>query len=106
MGVTRELSSYVKVSAICQMVGEMQELGQEVTIADVAAFLGCTKETAKKYLDKSLCFGKVICNEVPYRSNRTMFVYELGEHGKEMFNSELWKSAKNSVLVKRGVINE
>ena len=104
MNITRKLSSYTITNAIAQVVGEMREMGQDVSLSDIAAFLGCTKETAKKYATKAIWSDKLMALQKPYRPNRTMYVYALGKAGHQSFNCPAYQFAKRAVLIQRGII--
>lgn len=103
MNITRKINPYTITCAIAQMVGELDQLGQTVKLADIAAFLGCTKATAQKYTTKAIWSKKLVCVTVPYRQHR-MFTYKLGVMGDKCFNSDNWKLAKHTVLVAKGII--
>lgn len=106
MSVTRKLPSFTITCAVAQVVGELEMLGHEAGLSDIAAFLGCTKETAKKYATKCIWSEKLVAYQKPYRPNRTMYVYHLGAKGRECLNTENYLIAKRSVLAARGIINE
>lgn len=104
MKAVRVLQSSQITCAITQVVGELTELGQEVRISDIAAFLGCTKATARRYLNKALWSEKLQSHCNPYRGSAVVYTYTLGKRGKVEFNSDNYKSAKKSVLEIRGVV--
>lgn len=104
MKVVKKLSTYQVLLAIVQVVGEMQDIKQECLISDIAAFLGCTKQTAKKYIDKSVWDCKLWQDEKPYRTSAKIYSYRLTERGMRIYNSPNAKSARRSVLEIRGVV--
>lgn len=106
MNITRKFSPYVVTCAIGQLVGELGYLGNEVRVSDIAAFLGCTKATARVYIKRAIVGGKIAQEDKYYRSNRTMYTYILGESGERLFGCKNWVASKEAILIARGIINE
>lgn len=104
MNFTRKLSPRAIKLAIVQAVGEMRALSQDVRISDIAHYLCCTKETAKKHLDKAEFFGAIEHAVHSYRKptiknpkGSTYYTYHLTDYGRKLFNSEQAKDAKKTI---------
>lgn len=104
MKPVRSMSSYRLHRAIIQAVGELQNLGQEVRITDVAQFLNCSKPTAQYHLSRMQMFGAITMTPRKYRSNAYVFIIELTELGRRTFNSQVAIEAKSAVFAMRGII--
>lgn len=110
MSATKKLPRHVITCAIAQVVGELDELGQEASLSAIAAFLGCTKRTAQKYATKAIWSKKLKCVPIEYRKPTPKnpqgvkkLTYKLDTYGVSKFNSDEFLLAKKSVYETRGV---
>lgn len=106
MNITRKLTANQLKLAIVQLVGEMRDMSHDARIADIAAYLRCTKQTAKKHIDKTVWAYAIKCVEHEYRKpteknpqGAKLFTYELTEHGARLFNSIHAKDVKNLIAM-------
>jgi len=104
MKVVRNLTAYHLHHAVIQAVGELQNFGQDVRVADVAQFLGCSKPTATYHLRRMVMFKLITMQPRSYRSNASMYTIELAEAGRKLFNSQVAIEAKSRVFAMRGVL--
>jgi len=104
MKATTSMATYRLQRAIAQAIGEMQNIGHAVWCTDVAQFLGVTKQTARKQLDRMVKDRVLTVHYRSYKADIPVCVYELTNKGWMYHNSAIAKEAKNAVLAMRGIL--
>jgi len=73
--------------ALLHMLGQMEDMHMAVTTADVAAWCGVTKQTAKKYLDRLYDNFHLNRFDDPYHTHFTRHLWELSIDPKKRYRN-------------------
>lgn len=79
--------------AALHLIGQLEDINNEVVVADVMRFMNVSKVTAIKKLHTFVEREEIIMTKVPYRANTGKWVIKLHPDMREEYERGLYKSA-------------
>jgi len=101
----RKLPQFTKRMALAHMIGQMQQMHLTITTSDAAALIGCTKATAKTYLDKMVRDGIVTKRVDVWRNFVPVYYWELTGIATERYKLNFYKSQYLVLINAKGIFD-
>lgn len=98
MKSVRGLPQSIKRMAVLHMIGQMWDMQQIVKTSDVATWLGCTKATARTYLDRLENSHAIAKSVGDWRPTVPVHYFRLTEASYRLYQSGTFLGAYNIVL--------
>jgi len=99
----RKLTQLTKRMAVAHMIGQVEQMGLTVTTADVAAWLSCSKATAKTYLDKMERDGILKKRVDTWRHLVSIHYWNLTGAATELYKLNRYKIAYKILVKEKGI---
>lgn len=86
------------------MVGQMEQMQQQVTTSIVAAWIGCTKATARTYLEECEREGHLYKRRVAWRGTANVHYWNTSHKARILLDKGFYRDSYYVLLNAKGIV--